>query len=71
MSESLRARGQKLVEESGIVSNLTQPEKPLSTKLSRTIAWLELAEWQRDNEYIVSGYRRYEWLPSRLVNSLT
>lgn len=31
----------------------------LVSEISRTIAWVELSEWQKDNEYIVSGYRQY------------
>lgn len=25
-----------------------------------TLEWLEIPEWQRDNEYILTGYRRYQ-----------
>lgn len=25
---------------------------------SKTLTWLEIPEWQKDNEYILSGYRR-------------
>ncbi|KAJ7126061.1 hemolysin-III related-domain-containing protein [Mycena epipterygia] len=32
----------------------------LVSKISRTIAWAELSEWQKDNEYIVSGYRQVQ-----------
>ncbi|KAJ7037898.1 hemolysin-III related-domain-containing protein [Mycena alexandri] len=28
--------------------------------LSKTVSWLELPEWQKDNEYIVQGYRRVQ-----------
>ena len=24
----------------------------------KTLTWLEIPEWQKDNEYILSGYRR-------------
>ena len=27
-------------------------------KASKTLTWREIPEWQRDNEYILSGYRR-------------
>ncbi|PIL23492.1 hypothetical protein GSI_14803 [Ganoderma sinense ZZ0214-1] len=27
-------------------------------KASKTLTWLEIPEWQRDNEYILTGYRR-------------
>lgn len=30
---------------------------------SKTLTWLELPEWQRDNEYILTGYRRYVFAP--------
>ena len=29
-----------------------------AVEVSKTIAWAELEEWQRDNEYILAGYRR-------------
>ncbi|KAJ7741413.1 hemolysin-III related-domain-containing protein [Mycena maculata] len=32
----------------------------VTSKTSRTINWLELPEWQKDNEYIISGYRRVQ-----------
>jgi len=31
-----------------------------STRSHRTLAWLEIPEWQRDNEYILTGYRRVQ-----------
>ena len=27
-------------------------------KTSKTLTWLEIPEWQRDNEFILTGYRR-------------
>ncbi|KAF8068892.1 hemolysin-III related-domain-containing protein [Lyophyllum atratum] len=37
----------------------SKPEKPRTrTKSSRTLTWSELPAWQRDNEHIISGYRR-------------
>ncbi|OJT07491.1 hypothetical protein TRAPUB_1676 [Trametes pubescens] len=33
---------------------------------SKTLTWLELPEWQRDNEYILTGYRRYVSTPRLL-----
>ena len=27
-------------------------------KTNKTLTWLEIPEWQRDNEYILTGYRR-------------
>ena len=29
-----------------------------AVEVSKTIAWAELEEWQKDNEYILAGYRR-------------
>ncbi|KAJ6495284.1 hemolysin-III related-domain-containing protein [Mycena sanguinolenta] len=51
MSESIRRR--------------TVPAKPLAASVtiptnSRTIRYIELPEWQKDNEYIVSGYRQIQ-----------
>jgi len=34
----------------------------LASVKSWTVTWFELPEWRRDNEYIVSGYRRSEVL---------
>ncbi|KAJ6595699.1 hemolysin-III related-domain-containing protein [Mycena vulgaris] len=31
-----------------------------ASHLSRTIGWLDLPEWQKDNEYIVTGYRQVQ-----------
>ncbi|KAJ7167320.1 hemolysin-III related-domain-containing protein [Mycena crocata] len=39
---------------------LKDPLTGLSSKLSKTIGWLDLPEWQKDNEYIVSGYRQVQ-----------
>ncbi|KAH7922778.1 HlyIII-domain-containing protein [Leucogyrophana mollusca] len=39
-----------------------QPAEPLfriSNKV-RTLAWHQIPEWQRDNEYIITGYRRVQ-----------
>lgn len=30
----------------------------LSERVSHTLMWHELEEWQKDNEYITAGYRR-------------
>jgi hypothetical protein len=30
----------------------------IKEKVTQTLAWHELEEWQRDNEYITAGYRR-------------
>ncbi|KAI0942181.1 hypothetical protein AcV7_002686 [Taiwanofungus camphoratus] len=38
--------------------------KPSQPSIGRlTLTWLEIQEWQRDNEYILTGYRRaqYSW----------
>ncbi|KAJ7634751.1 hemolysin-III related-domain-containing protein [Roridomyces roridus] len=35
-----------------------QPSIP--SKISKTIHYFELAEWQKDNEYILTGYRRLQ-----------
>ncbi|KAJ7664298.1 hemolysin-III related-domain-containing protein [Mycena rosella] len=32
----------------------------ITAQSSQTIGWLDLPEWQKDNEYIVSGYRRVQ-----------
>lgn len=34
-----------------------------NTPLFNTVSWHELNDWQRDNEYILTGYRRYVVLP--------
>lgn len=38
---------------------LFNKEKRGQAPQSYTLTWNELEEWQKDNEYIVSGYRRY------------
>lgn len=40
---------------------------PNAISPSKTISWDELEEWQKDNEYIRTGYRRYVLL-HRLVS---
>ena len=30
----------------------------LAKPLKKTIAWADLPDWRRDNEYILDGYRR-------------
>jgi hypothetical protein len=36
-----------------------QADIPVELKnVPKTLTWLEIPAWQRDNEYIVSGYRR-------------
>ncbi|KAK7462854.1 hypothetical protein VKT23_007430 [Stygiomarasmius scandens] len=40
-------------------SEVASPRASKGVKLN-TIHWLELPEWQKDNEYIVSGYRRVQ-----------
>jgi len=42
-----------------LATNSTLSTKPrTSNKWSRTLTWAELPAWQKDNEYIISGYRR-------------
>ncbi|KAJ7185502.1 hemolysin-III related-domain-containing protein [Mycena filopes] len=36
------------------------PSTVVVPPLSNTIGWIELPEWQKDNEYILSGYRRVQ-----------
>ncbi|THV04688.1 HlyIII-domain-containing protein [Dendrothele bispora CBS 962.96] len=40
--------------------SLTSTVSEASDAVVNTIHWLELPEWQRDNEYILSGYRRVQ-----------
>jgi hypothetical protein len=44
-------------------SALNVPVPSSNTPLSNTVSWHELNDWQRDNEYILTGYRRYIVLP--------
>lgn len=40
--------------------SLLETPRPRTPTGSRTLTWTELPEWQRDNEYIVSGYRKVQ-----------
>ena len=31
-----------------------------AVKFVKTLTWNQIEAWQKDNEYILSGYRRYE-----------
>ncbi|TDL22709.1 HlyIII-domain-containing protein [Rickenella mellea] len=49
-SKSVRANGQEKLSH----------QLPSRAPHSKTIPWSQLADWQRDNEYIISGYRRVQ-----------
>ncbi|KAJ7512622.1 hemolysin-III related-domain-containing protein [Mycena galericulata] len=49
-SSNLRKRGPPAV----------PPADSVVSEISRTIHWLDLPEWQKDNEYILSGYRQIQ-----------
>jgi hypothetical protein len=36
--------------------DMLSPKRNASAKL--TLSWLDIPEWQKDNEYILTGYRR-------------
>jgi adiponectin receptor len=43
------------------MASLSQNKEVVPDKrraLPLTLSWYEIAEWQRDNEYIMTGYRR-------------
>ena len=42
-----------------------------STPEARTVAWREVSEWQRDNKYILSGYRPEKADYLEILTSLT
>ncbi|KAJ7485452.1 hemolysin-III related-domain-containing protein [Mycena latifolia] len=52
MSSSIRKRRPSIPDVPAAVSTISHT--------SKTINWVELPEWQKDNEYIVSGYRRVQ-----------
>ncbi|EJP70988.1 Hemolysin-III protein [Beauveria bassiana ARSEF 2860] len=47
------------------------PSVTLTAKGGRTLMWYEAAEWQRDNKYILSGYRREKADYLEILTSLT
>ncbi|KAI0631080.1 HlyIII-domain-containing protein [Trametes polyzona] len=42
----------------GAIENATHAHAASGKPQSKTLTWLEIPEWQRDNEYILTGYRR-------------
>ncbi|KAM3547408.1 hypothetical protein ARSEF4850_010043 [Beauveria asiatica] len=47
------------------------PSVTLIAKGGRTLTWHEASEWQRDNKYILSGYRRENADYLKILASLT
>ena len=41
------------------------------TAEARTVTWLEISEWQRENKYILSGYRPEKADYLEILTSLT
>ena len=35
------------------------PERDPATTDARTLSWHEIPAWQKDNEYVLTGYRRW------------
>lgn len=40
-------------------STIDTQSSTLKTSTKRTLSWFDIPDWQRDNEYILSGYRRW------------
>ena len=38
---------------------LLDPNRTKQSRQRKTLTWQEIPAWQRDNEYILTGYRRY------------
>ncbi|KZT03812.1 HlyIII-domain-containing protein [Laetiporus sulphureus 93-53] len=67
MDSSLRARHDRELNEAdpSVIPTASEPEQDVTT-ISHdrlTLTWLEIPAWQRDNDYILTGYRRaqYSW----------
>ncbi len=52
-------------------SIIMEPSSAVLTAKSRTLTWDEVSEWQRDNKYIRSGYRREKADFLEILTSLT
>jgi adiponectin receptor len=67
----LKARKHDLSKQNGAANGSLLSKQTTSPDEQRiTLSWHEIPEWQRDNEYIRTGYRRYDWLPGEDVAAI-
>lgn len=57
-----------MIDQKQKLSDDTQVDESKSRRRTgrRTFDWNEIPAWQRDNEYILTGYRGYEVLPKNI-----